>query len=285
MNGENATATRFRADRAATARLSPYLRFGELSPRQVYSRCAAAAGGGGAPGSRPHQGGSSARSARVFLRRLAWRDLFYWALWRFPHIPFEPLRPQFAEQWWDLGYDPVRDDPERALSAAPEVAGRRWRPEHAGLRAWQRGQTGFPLVDAAMRELWVTGWIPNYLRHVVASFLVEYLGARARASTSHPRYSCAAFSCLLFLTLKEDPTPSAWLLVEKPLTPPLLIPRFPTAGIDWRHGALWFSETLVDADVAINACMWQNGVSPSSGTQTEGDACSSRICYAMTSKS
>jgi len=44
------------------------------------------------------------------------------------------------------------------------------------LRLWQRGETGYPLVDASMRELWVTGYIPNYMRHVVAGFLVEYLG-------------------------------------------------------------------------------------------------------------
>ena len=68
---------------------------------------------------------------------------------------------------------------------------------HSSLRAWQFGKTGYPLVDAAMRELWVTGYMPNYTRHVVAGFLIEYL------------------------------------------------------NVDWRHGQLWFHDTLVDADVAI----------------------------------
>ena len=65
--------------------------------------------------------------------------------------------------------------------------------------------TGYPLVDAAMRQLWSTGWIPNYMRHVVAGFLIEFL------------------------------------------------------NLDWRHGLKWFDYTLVDADVAISAFMWQNG--------------------------
>ena len=73
------------------------------------------------------------------------------------------------------------------------------------LRAWQFGQTGYPLVDAGMRELWATGYVPNYVRHVVAGFLIEYL------------------------------------------------------NVDWRHGQLWFHDTLVDADVAIQGFMWQNG--------------------------
>ena len=73
------------------------------------------------------------------------------------------------------------------------------------LRAWQFGQTGYPLVDAGMRELWATGYLPNYVRHVVAGFLIEYL------------------------------------------------------NVDWRHGQLWFHDTLVDADVAIQGFMWQNG--------------------------
>lgn len=51
----------------------------------------------------------------------------------------------------------------------------RWSSDETHLRAWQKGMTGYPLVDAAMRELWLTGWMCNYSRHVVASFLVAYL--------------------------------------------------------------------------------------------------------------
>ncbi|KAI4902611.1 hypothetical protein NFI96_032932, partial [Prochilodus magdalenae] len=88
------------------------------------------------------------------------------------------------------------------LAALPAL---RWSSERAHLKAWQRGQTGYPLVDAAMRQLWLTGWMNNYMRHVVASFLIAYL------------------------------------------------------HIAWQEGYRWFQDTLVDADVAIDAMMWQNG--------------------------
>jgi len=51
----------------------------------------------------------------------------------------------------------------------------RWSSDKAHLKAWQKGTTGYPLVDAAMRQLWLTGWMNNYMRHVVASFLLSYL--------------------------------------------------------------------------------------------------------------
>lgn len=176
---------RFRADKQYTARISPYMAFGELSPRDVYHAAAAAFG---------------QAKARVFLRRLAWRDLAYWALWKFPHMVTQPFRPWYARQRWDI---PWRGDFE---AAALLEATRRWAPPPGSqLRAWQRGMTGYPLVDAGMRELWATGYICNYMRHVVAGFLIEHMNA------------------------------------------------------DWRHGALWFHDTLVDSDVAINSFMWQNG--------------------------
>ena len=196
---------RFRADVRTTARISPYMRFGELSPREVYH--AAKAASGGASGQR-----SASRSAAVFLRRLAWRDLAYWSLWRFPRLADDPLRPQYEHQWWAVPWDPRPSPSGRGDStvAALSVTRRRWdsfmtASDDPKLRAWQRGETGYPLVDAAMRELWVTGYIPNYMRHVVAGFLIEFL------------------------------------------------------SIDWRHGELWFHDTLVDADVAIQGFMWQNG--------------------------
>jgi len=155
---------RFRADCDFTARISPYMRFGELSPRLVFEAVVKRHG---------------IKHARTFLRRLSWRDLFYWQLYRFERMCDEPIRPQYALQRWNS--DPVK------------------------LKKWQRGRTGYPLVDAAMRQLWTTGWMPNYLRHVVASFLIEFM------------------------------------------------------NYNWTHGFAWFHDTLVDADVAINAGMWQNG--------------------------
>ncbi|KAG7473567.1 hypothetical protein MATL_G00097210 [Megalops atlanticus] len=151
-----------RADAPNTSSLSPYLHYGQISPRSLLSE---------------------SRSARCrppkFQRKLAWRDLAYWQLTLFPDLPWESLRP-----------------PYKAL---------RWSSDRAHLKAWQRGRTGYPLVDASMRQLWLTGWMNNYMRHVVASFLIAYL------------------------------------------------------HLPWQEGYRWFQDTLVDADVAIDAMMWQNG--------------------------
>ena len=124
-----------------TSRLSPHLHFGEISPRQVWHAvvgCAAiAAAADGTTGS------------HAFLRQLGWREFAYHLLAHFPHTTERPLRSEFAEFPWQI------DD--------------------AWLRAWQRGRTGYPFVDAAMRELWRTGWMHNRARMVVASFLVKDL--------------------------------------------------------------------------------------------------------------
>ncbi len=84
-----------------------------------------------------------------YLRQLAWREFAHHLLYHFPSMPMEPLRPEFA--------------------AFP------WRPEAEALRAWQTGQTGYPIVDAGMRELWRTGWMHNRVRMIAASFLVKHM--------------------------------------------------------------------------------------------------------------
>jgi len=84
-----------------------------------------------------------------FLREIAWREFAHHILFHFPHTPHDPLRPEF------------RTFP--------------WRMDEKGLRAWTRGETGYPLVDAGMRELWRTGWMHNRVRMVAASFLVKHL--------------------------------------------------------------------------------------------------------------
>lgn len=84
-----------------------------------------------------------------YQRELIWREFAHHVLFHFPHTPAEPLRPEFAR--------------------FP------WQPEPRLLRAWQRGRTGYPLVDAAMRQLWVTGWMHNRMRMLTASFLVKHL--------------------------------------------------------------------------------------------------------------
>jgi deoxyribodipyrimidine photo-lyase len=85
----------------------------------------------------------------VFRRELIWRDFSAYLLWHHPALPKAPLRPAFAK----LAF---RDDP-------------------ACLRAWQRGRTGVPIVDAGMRQLWQTGWMHNRVRMIAASFLVKHL--------------------------------------------------------------------------------------------------------------
>lgn len=127
---------RDRPDRAGTSRLSPHLHFGEISPRQVWWAVASTSAEGGSP-------------AEPFLRQLGWREFAYLLLDHFPHTPDEPLRGEFTRFPW-------RED------------------DHA-LRKWQRGQTGFPIVDAGMRELWATGWMHNRVRMITASFLVKDL--------------------------------------------------------------------------------------------------------------
>ncbi|MDH7568363.1 MAG: deoxyribodipyrimidine photo-lyase, partial [Armatimonadota bacterium] len=124
-------ALRDRVDLEGTSRLSPHLRFGEVSPRQVWHAVF------GHPGD------------EAFLRQLAWREFAYHVLWHFPHTPEEPLRPQFARFPW-------REDAD-------------------AFRAWCEGRTGYPLVDAGMRELWHTGWMHNRARMVSASFLTKHL--------------------------------------------------------------------------------------------------------------
>ena len=83
------------------------------------------------------------------MAELGWREFAYHLLHHFPHTATEPLRPEFKTFPW-------HDNPD-------------W------LKAWQRGQTGYPIVDAGMRELWATGWMHNRVRMVVASFLVKDL--------------------------------------------------------------------------------------------------------------
>ena len=120
------------------SRLSPYLHFGEISPRMVWH---------------------SIRQRMIFenletdgdhfLSELGWREFSYSLLYYNPALPTEPLQNRFQ--------------------AFP------WNKDEAALSAWQRGQTGYPIVDAGMRELWNTGYMHNRMRMIVGSFLVKDL--------------------------------------------------------------------------------------------------------------
>ncbi|MBB5519212.1 cryptochrome/photolyase family protein [Amphiplicatus metriothermophilus] len=160
-------AERDRPDRDATSRLSHHLAFGEIGPLQVWRAIEARAAAGDV----------KAASAEKFLSELAWREFSCHLLFHNPALSEAPLRKEF------VGF-PWRDDP-------------------AGFKAWRRGRTGYPIVDAGMRELWRTGWMHNRVRMIAASFLVKDL------------------------------------------------------LIDWRRGAAWFWDTLIDADPANNSASWQ----------------------------
>ena len=146
-----------------TAMLSPRLHWGEISPAQAWHAARAAA---------PEASGTA-----TWINELLWREFSADLLWHHPDLPEQPLRREFA--------------------AMP------WRQDAAALRAWQRGRTGIPIVDAGMRQLWQIGWMHNRVRMITASFLVKHL------------------------------------------------------LIHWREGALWFWDTLVDADLASNSAQWQ----------------------------
>ncbi len=130
-------ANRDRPDLDVTSRLSPHLHFGEVSSRQVWHGVRRLEAHGGLAG------------AEAFLRQLYWREFSAYLLFNFPQLPTSPLRPEFE-------FFPWSDDEEH-------------------LRAWQQGKTGFPIVDAGMRQLWHTGWMHNRVRMIVASFLVKDL--------------------------------------------------------------------------------------------------------------
>ena len=121
---------------AGTSRLSPHLHFGEISPGEIQRAILGMANGHHA-------------ACEAYLRQLGWREFAYHLLYHNPESPHQALRPEFAAFPW------------------------RMHPKH--FKAWKRGKTGYPLVDAGMRELWHTGWMHNRVRMVAASFLVKHL--------------------------------------------------------------------------------------------------------------
>jgi deoxyribodipyrimidine photo-lyase len=122
----------------ATSHLSPHLRFGEISPFQIWHRL----NGPLPPKSRKNRDG--------YLRQLVWREFNWNILFSSPDLATENFRPEFDAFPWVTSNSAV-------------------------LTAWQRGETGIRLVDAGMRELWRTGYMHNRVRLVAASFLVKNL--------------------------------------------------------------------------------------------------------------
>ena len=120
-----------------TSRLSPYLAWGLISPRQICQAVLQAESEG------------SHRGENKYLVEIGWREFSYHLLYHFPSLPDQPLRAKYASFPW------IEDQ--------------------ANLKRWQFGNTGYPMVDAGMRQLYETGWMHNRVRMVVASFLVKHL--------------------------------------------------------------------------------------------------------------
>ncbi len=124
-----------------TSRLSPHLHFGEIGPRQIWQHINASAA---------EQSKSGIfRSAEIYLKEIGWREFAYHLLFHFPKTVNEPLRSEFAKM--------------------------KWSNDQYALEKWQHGLTGYPIVDAGMRELLTTGWMHNRVRMIVSSFLVKDL--------------------------------------------------------------------------------------------------------------
>ena len=147
----------------ATSNISPHLHIGDISPRQIWKITVDRLGW--------------TKETEKFLKEIVWREFAYHVFYYLPEIPEEPMHNRF--------------------DAFP------WREDTAALLVWQTGQTGYPMVDSGMRELWQTGHMHNRVRMITASFLVKHL----------------------------------------------LLP--------WQQGEAWFWDTLVDADLAVNAFSWQ----------------------------
>lgn len=143
-------ADRDRPSVVGTSRLSPHLAFGEISPGQVVATVMAMTDD--APAGAPD-------AAAAFVRQLYWREFAYHTLHHFPHTTDRPLAPAFERFGW-------AEDP-------------------AGLEAWAAGRTGYPIVDAGMRELAATGWMHNRVRMVVGSFLTKDLLLPWQAGARH----------------------------------------------------------------------------------------------------
>ena len=157
---------RNRPDLNHTSGLSPHLHFGEISPNTIWHRV-----------KNFSENQAYNADAEHFLSELGWREFSYNLLYFYPQLP---------RKNWQEKFDHFP-----------------WQENESLLKAWQKGQTGYPIVDAGMRELWQTGFMHNRVRMIVASFLIKHL------------------------------------------------------MIDWRCGAEWFFDCVVDADVASNGASWQ----------------------------
>lgn len=126
---------------AGTSLLSPHLRFGEISPHTVWHEIHSP--------NQPGHSTSHSKSRSRFLAEMGWREFAHYLLFHFPDTPVTPFQPRFKSFPW---------------KSAPFLQ-----------KAWERGRTGIPIIDAGMRQLWETGWMHNRVRMITASFLTKNL--------------------------------------------------------------------------------------------------------------
>ncbi|MBH0111047.1 deoxyribodipyrimidine photo-lyase [Salinibacterium sp. NG22] len=143
----------------ATSGLSPHLRFGEISPTQVWNRLRG--NGSGAGDGSADVPAAARKNVAKFLSEIGWREFSTALLFDNPRLATDSYRPAYNAFPWGYTVDQLGDVNEPA--GVSEVD------------AWRRGRTGIPLVDAGMRELWHTGTMHNRVRMVVASFLIKNL--------------------------------------------------------------------------------------------------------------
>ena len=161
---ENYSEGRDRPDKDYTSKLSPHLHFGEISPQRIFEEI-------------KKKNFTNIQSKNKFLAEIGWREFSYSLLFHYPNIRYEPIQEKFRKFPW-------QDNAKH-------------------LAAWKKGKTGYPIIDAGMRQLYKTGWMHNRVRMIVGSFLCKNL------------------------------------------------------LLHWSEGEKWFSETLVDADLASNSAGWQ----------------------------
>jgi len=128
--------------RDATSMLSAHLHFGEITPQRIYAAIW--------PILQGQHSASAMNSAEVFIKQLLWREFAHHVLWHFPHTAERPMNTRYKHSFWRFD--------EKEFSR------------------WTRGETGVPIVDAGMKQLWETGWMHNRVRMIVSSFLTKNLG-------------------------------------------------------------------------------------------------------------
>ncbi|MBN9131375.1 MAG: deoxyribodipyrimidine photo-lyase [Paenarthrobacter ureafaciens] len=149
---------RNRPDTDGSSSLSPYLRWGELSPFEVWQAISS----------------KRSESATIFASELGWREFCWHQYFHNPTLATANLRSEFDRFPWAWPGAAVGASAGASAGDDGRHPGHESAPEE--LRAWQKGRTGFPLVDAGQRQLWETGWMHNRVRMVAASFLVKNLG-------------------------------------------------------------------------------------------------------------